>query len=148
MIESNVATKEYVDRGLDPDTTYYYTAKSCNSCGCSNFAVNAVGVITESDGPVSVPSTPTGFIGRKVSVTGPDHAEVSWQSSPGATFYQVYQGTPGGSEWELDAEVSAPATEYRDYSPNTFLGGFDDTSYRVRACNKAGCSEFTNTAVR
>ena len=144
LVESNVANREYVDHGLDPNTTYYYTAKSCNRCGCSGFA-NAVGLITESDGSVNVPSTPKGFVGRKITVTGPDKAEVSWQSSPGATFYEVYQGAPGGSEWELDAEVSAPATEYRDYAPNSFLGGFDTTSYRVRACNKAGCSEFTDT---
>ncbi|MDE2842975.1 MAG: leucine-rich repeat domain-containing protein [Chloroflexota bacterium] len=120
LVESNVAIREYVDRGLDPDTTYYYTAKSCNRCGCSDFAFPAIGVITESDGAVNVPATPQGFAGRKVRVTGPDQAEVTWQSSPGATYYDVYQGSAGGSDWELDAAVSAPATEYRDYAPNFF----------------------------
>ena len=146
LIESNVATREYVNHGLDPDTTYYYTANACNSCGCSEFAFSPVGVITESDGPVNVPSIPTGFVGRKINVTwAPDDAQVAWQISPGATYYEVYQGSASGRDWKLDAEVSAPATEYRDYSPNTLLGGFDDTFYRVRACNKAGCSEFTDT---
>lgn len=147
LTNSNVKTKEYVNRGLGPDMTYYYTARACNACGCSDFAFDVVGIITESDGPVNVPSTPAGFGGRKINVTwNADDALVDWNRSASATFYEVYQRA-SGDDWELDAEVSAPATQYRDYSPNTLLGGFDVTSYRVRACNKAGCSKFTD-AVR
>lgn len=147
LVESDVVTREYVNHGLDPDTTYYYTANACNACGCSDFALPPIGVITESDGPVNVPAIPQGLGGRKVRVTGPDKAGLTWQSSPGATFFEVYQGSASGGDWERDARVSAPATEYLDYAPNTFFGGSDTTSYRVRACNKAGCSEFTGTVI-
>ena len=141
LVESNIAKGEYVDEGLDPDTTYYYRVKLCNTCGCSDLLDPAVGVITEVDGPADVPSTPGRIRGRKFVVGGAseDEAGVNWQQSPGATFYQVFQGS------DLDAEVSAPATEYRDSSPNSFLFMFAPTSYKVRACNKAGCSEFTDS---
>ena len=66
----------------------------------------------------------------------PDDAGLTWDAVEGATYYEVYQDA------DLDAEVSAPLTSYRDYSPNEFLG-FDTTSYKVRACNKAGCSPFS-----
>ena len=145
LVQSDISTNEYVDQNLTPDTTYYYTAKACNGCGCSLFFSGAVGVITEVVGPVDAPDTPTAFSGEKVNVDwAPDYARLTWQPSPRATFYQVYQGTPGGDDWQLDAEFSATGTEYRDYNQNTVLLFLDDTTaYVVRACNKAGCSELT-----
>ena len=140
LVASDVVTDGFVDRGLNPNTTYYYRAQAFNGCGRSDLAEGAVGVITEADGPVDVPPTPTGIAGLKFDVRmGSDDGGCAWQESPGATFYQVFQGS------NLDAEVSAPRTDYRDYSPNTFLGGFSETTYKVRACNKAGCSDFTET---
>ena len=148
LVQSDISTNEYVDQNLSPDTTYYYLAKACNGCGCSHFFSDAVGVITEVDGPVEAPDTPTAFAGEKVNVDwAPDYARLTWQPSPRATFYQVYQGSDTGNKWELDAEFSATETEYRDYTQNTVLLFLDDTTaYAVRACNKAGCSEFSETA--
>ena len=140
LVESNIVTTDFVDRGLNPDTTYYYRAQAFNDCGRSDLAKWAVGVITEVDGPVDVPPTPASIAGLKFDVPlDADDGGCTWQGSPGATFYQVFQGS------RLDAEISAPQTDYRDYSPNTFLGAFNTTSYKVRACNKAGCSDFTET---
>ena len=56
---------------------------------------------------------------------------------PGATYYEVYQGSG------FDAEISAPQAHYYDDSPNSFFGAFETTSYKVMACNKAGCSAFS-----
>ena len=145
LVQSNIPDNEYVDEDLAPDTTYYYTAKACNGCGCSYSYSDAVGVITEVDGPVDAPDTPAAFAGEKVNVDwAPDYARLTWQPSPRATFYQVYQGVPGSDDWQLDAQFSATETEYRDYTQNTFLLLLDDTTaYAVNACNKAGCSELT-----
>ena len=78
------------------------------------------------------------FGGMKVNVPlATDDARVTWSAAPGATYYEVYQ------ESNFDAEISAPQTGYRDYSPNSFLGAFQTTSYKIRACNKAGCSAFS-----
>ena len=147
IIQSGIPSSEYEDQGLAASTTYYYISKACNGCGCSYDHSDAVGVITEVDGPVDAPATPAGFVGRKVNVDwAPDYALLTWQSSSRATYYQVYQGTPGGDEWQLDAEFSATDTEYRDYAQNTVLIFLDDTTaYTVRACNKAGCSPYSET---
>ena len=51
---------------------------------------------------------------------GTDTAELTWDKVDGATYYQVYQSDRGNEE--LDAEVSAPGTSYRDRSPNSILG--------------------------
>ena len=133
------------DHGLDPDTTYYYSAKGCNSVGCTGYS-GETGGVTESAGQVDVPSMPTGVLGMKVDVVlAFDDASVTWSAAPGATYYEVYQGS------DFDAEISAPQTHYYDGSPNSSSffaaggGGFQTTSYKVRACNKAGCSGFSET---
>ena len=126
------------DHGLDPDATYYYYAKGCNSGGCTLNSSKGVGGVTESAGQVDVPSIPTGVRGMKVNVwLGTDNARVTWSAAPGATYYEVYQ------ESHFDAEISAPLTSYYDRHPNSDFTGFLTTSYKVRACNKAGCSAFS-----
>ena len=52
------------DHGLDPDATYYYSAKGCNSVGCTRYS-GEMGGVTESAGQVDVPSIPTGVLGMK-----------------------------------------------------------------------------------
>ena len=127
------------DHGLDPDATYYYSARGCNSVGCTRYS-GETGGVTESAGQVDVPSIPTGVRGMKVSIPqGTDDARVTWSAAPGATYYEVYRGS------DLDAEISAPQTGYYDGSPNNIFGAFQTTSYKVRACNKAGCSAFSET---
>ena len=72
-----------------------------------------------------------------------DDASVTWSAVPGGTYYEIYQGS------DFDAEISAPQTHYYDASPNSDFdiieGGFQTTRYKARACNKAGCSEFSET---
>ena len=127
------------DHGLDPDATYYYSARGCNSVGCTGYS-DEVGGVTESAGQVVVPSIPSGVLGMKVDVfSGTDDARVTWSAAPGATYYEVYRGS------RLIAEISAPQTGYYDGSPNSFFAAFQTTSYKVRACNEAGCSGFSET---
>ena len=132
------------DHGLDPDATYYYSAKGCNSVGCTGYS-GEIGGVTESAGQVDVPSIPTGVRGMKeVRFLAFDDASVTWSAAPGATYYEVYQGS------DFDAEISAPQTHYYDGSPNSSFfdvnrGGFQTTRYKARACNKAGCSAFSES---
>ena len=128
------------DLGLDPDATYYYSARGCNSVGCTRYS-DEVGGVTEAAGQVDVPSIPTGVRGMKVDVAlATDDARVTWSAAPRATYYEVYRGS------HLVAEIIAPLTSYYDDSPNNnIFGGFQTTSYKVRACNKAGCSAFSET---
>ncbi len=128
----------YADGGLEPNTVYYYKAVACNGPVCSEDS-NEWGGLTEVVGPVDIPAVPR-IRGEKVNVPfGTDKARVHWDPVPWATYYRVYHDN------HLDAEVSAPATSYYDNHPNTFLGAYQATSYRVQACNKAGCSDFSET---
>jgi len=129
------------DVGLLPSTVYSYTLQACNEVGCSPPAQTAG--LTESDGPVAIPSAPS-IRGQKIDVSGgTDEAKVTWDKVDGATYYQVYQSDSGNET--LDAEVSAPQTGYHDGSPNSSWFAFYTTTYRVKACNKAGCSAFSES---
>lgn len=132
---------EYRDVGLIPSTVYSYELRACNEVGCSRPTQTAG--LTEAAGPVAIPSAPS-IRGQKIDVSGgTDEAKVIWDKVDGATYYQVYQSDR--SNEKLDAEVSAPYTSYHDGSPNSSWFEFYTTTYRVKACNKAGCSAFSES---
>ena len=143
LIRDSPASSEvtrYLDGGLEPNTVYYYRAIACNGAVCSEES-NAWGGLTEVVGPIGIPAVPS-VRGEKVNIPfGTDKARVHWDPVPWATYYRVYHDN------DLDAEVSAPATSYFDNDPNTFFGAYQTTSYRVKACNKSGCSDFSDTVV-
>ena len=134
---------EYLDTGLEPDTVYSYEVRACNDSGCSSTTQGAG--LTEVSGPVDIPSVPN-IQGEKIVVSGAaDNVRILWEKVGGATYYTVYQSGPRTTE-KLDARVSAPAASYLDISPNESFFAFETTTYRVKACNKAGCSEFSQSA--
>ena len=136
-LKSQPVDSPYTDKGLQPNTIYYYSIQACNDSGCGDRSEEVAG-LTESSGPVDVPPTPTGVRGLKFDVTwASDDAGISWRTVETATYYQVYQDS------RFDAELSAPRRSYRDNNPNTSGGSFTTTTYKVRACNKAGCSPFS-----
>jgi len=139
-LSASTEVTRYVDGGLDPNTVYYYKAIACNGPVCSEES-SEWGGLTEVAGPVDIPAVPD-IRGEKVNIPfGTDKARVHWDVVSWATYYRVYHDD------DLDAEVSAPATSYFDNNPNTFFGAYQTTSYRVKACNKAGCSDFSDTVV-
>ncbi len=142
LVRGDLTLAQHVDQNLDPDTTYYYTVQYCNDAGCSPPS-DETGGVTEAEGPVDPPATPSGFVGDKIDVSGRgDDARVSWLTVEGATWYEVHQDSDG---YSLDARISAPHTSHYDDQPNRGpLGTYWTTSYKVRACNKAGCSSFTD----
>ena len=138
LLQSRSTDSSLVDQELEPSTIYYYRILGCNDYGCSD--PSQTGGLTESDGTVDIPSTPTGVQGDKVRrLFWPDDARVSWNMVEGATYYKVYQGS------KLEVEVSAPQVSYYDGSPNRIFGALASTSYKVQACNKAGCSPFSES---
>ena len=155
---------QYVDEGLEASTVYLYEVAACNEIGCSDGFGRAKG-LTEAQGPVDPPATPSGFEAQKSEQGGPDDASLTWDAVEGATYYEVWQGKEPSRSFDLDTEISAPLRStsdneppescfyckdspanccpYFDDSPNRIFMAFDTTSYKVRACNKAGCSPFT-----
>ena len=91
VINSIVAGGHYVDSGLEPETTYFYMARACDSSECSHLSRH-VGGITEAEGAVDIPSIPQGLVGEKVVRSlRSDDARIWWNPVPGATYYQIYQ---------------------------------------------------------
>ncbi len=149
----------YVDKGLQAGTIYYYRIYACNDSGCSDGYMGAEGM-TEAQGPVDPPSTPTGFKAEQVEKgEPPENAGASWNVVEGATYYELWRGTAPSRPLTLHMTLSAPVmlicSEQRDNNRVCFYDGslnrgnvgieFSTTSYKIRACNKAGCSPFTET---
>ena len=144
----------YVDRGLRPNAVYYYRVAACNDNGCSidddlarrRVAEGAAAGLTESDGPVDAPSAPA-LQGKKIEISGGgDNATVTWDSMEGATYYELWKGSDPSRTFELAGEISAPL-EFQSYATpvnRAFFGEYSVTSWKVKACNKAGCSPFSN----
>ena len=141
LVDATATRTEFIDLDVRPDTVYFYKLQYCSDVECSALSEETGGV-TEAIGAVDPPAVPGGFRGEKIDIGGAgDDARVLWNASEGATWYEVFQDDD--ATWP-DAEISAPQTSYRDSSPNrgTF-GTYLTTSYRVRACNQAGCSGLT-----
>ncbi len=131
----------FEDQGLNGDSTYCYALQTCNAVGCSELS-SETGGVTESTAHVEAPVAPS-LDGKRVRDR--TIASLSWNRTTGATYYEVYQDD------EIDAKVSAPQTAVYDFAPNSSYYGpfhgwtFNKTTYRVKACNKAGCSLFSNS---
>jgi hypothetical protein len=156
---SSLTHSQYVDKGLQPSAIYFYRVKACNDSGCYDGSGQAGG-LTEAQGPVDPPATPSGFRAEKVNKKeAPDDARMFWNVVDGATYYELWQGSKSSDPFKLDLAFSAPLLPcgseqsgvisfcHYDGSPNRGDFGieFATTSYKVRACNKAGCSPFTET---
>ena len=102
---------------------------------------------TEPEGPVDVPSVPTGFRGEKIEIdNNPDDVRLTWDPVDGATYYELWKGSDPTLPFELLVTISAPLeAQSFNIAPNrAFFGEYSLTSWEVRACNKAGCSAFTD----
>ena len=90
-------------------------------------------IISDLSGP---PATPSDLRATKVDIPlAPDDIWVSWSPVPGATSYEVFHSPD--EAFSFEASVAEPG--YLDETP-VFLG---PDSYRVRACNTSGCSDFS-----
>ena len=145
LVMSDIDTGTHVVGDLQPSAVYYLVLLVCDEIGCSQVVAVAT---TESDGPMDAPSTPADFRGEKIDIAErPDNARLTWNAVDGATYYELWKGSDPDLPFELLIQISAPLeAQFFDISPNrTTFGEYSLTSWKVRACNKAGCSAFTNT---
>ncbi|HKK93823.1 MAG TPA: fibronectin type III domain-containing protein, partial [Longimicrobiales bacterium] len=131
------------DTGLAPATTWAYRVRACNVAGCSSPSNEAEATTDE------VPPAPPADL--TVSATGPTTADVAWtDASDNETRFELERRTAasgGGSTpagpWST---VATPAEDAGTFS-DTGLDPATTYEYRIRACNGAGCSDFSATAV-
>ena len=147
LVDSGLAEVAHVVDDLEPSAVHYLALLICDEFECSQAMAIAT---TESDGPVSAPLTPSGFRGKKIvhgATLAADAAKLTWEPAAGATYYELWRGSDSDLPFELVAQINAPLeAQSFGVAPNRGLfGNYDLTSWTVKACNKAGCSPFTET---
>lgn len=128
IVNANVTTKAISGK---TNGTYSYRARACNSAGCGPYSATVSVVVSLSGPPIAPTMTaPPGY-----SYGGNYNA--AWGSVVGATSYRLEE-SGNGQGW---LEIYNGTGTSRSFS-KTVSATF---SYRVRACNTAGCSAYSPT---
>ena len=126
-IGGEIATTEYVDRGLDANTSYYYRLESCNDNGCSGRSPE-VSATTYPAAP-DMPEIPT------ADTQSDSEIEIRWSEVARAMRYKLYRSTvSGGSYSQIGGDIAA--ISYRDSALSVKTAYY----YQLEACNSGGCS--------
>ena len=122
------SSTSYVNTGAAVGKTYYYRIKAVNRDGMASGYSNIV------SGKATLPA-PVLNIGLSVSSGKP---MLAWDAVPGATSYRIYRSTSRGTGYSLLATTTS--TSY----VNTSAAKGTTYYYRVKACNAAGLSPYSN----
>jgi hypothetical protein len=115
------------------NTTFYYRVRACANADCSGFATGANGVAVN----ILPPSAPSTIAVPSSSGTGA--YAISWSDSSGLVQrYELYESTDSSF-------ASATLVRSDGVTAMAFAGKAHGTTYyyRVRACGRGGCSDFT-----
>ena len=122
------SSTSYVNTGAAAGKTYYYRVKAVNRDGMASGYSNIV------SGKATLPA-PVLNIGLSVSSGKP---MLAWDAVPGATSYRIYRST------SRDTGYSLLATTTSTSHVNTSAAKGTTYYYRVKACNAAGLSPYSN----
>jgi serine protease len=123
----------YDDTSAVAGTTYYYWVKACNASGCSGYSSSDTGYRA-----VPIPAAPSGVAASDGLFT--DKVRITWNSSSGATYYQVFRNTGNThtGEAQLTASIAnSPMDDFSAVAGTTYY-------YWVKACNASGCSGYSS----
>jgi len=129
----DLTTNSYDDTSVVPGEFYYYWVKACNSGGCSDYSKLDTGFALE------VPEPPTDLTATDGAFT--DRVQISWTSSDGAAYYQVYRNT-SNSPGDATMLEGKPTSSF--FEDNSVVQG-EEYFYWVQGCNLAGCSDFSSS---
>ncbi len=123
-------TSPYTHSGLTSGTLYYYVVTAENSCGESGDSAQV------SATPGAAPSPPTG-----VNLSAGDRQlTLSWQSAPGAAFYNIYWSTSPGVSKSTGTKIPHVT------SPYTHSGLTSGTLYYYVVTAENDCGESSDSA--
>jgi C1A family cysteine protease/predicted secreted protein len=133
---ANVTT--YSDTGLAASTTYYYQVRAYNGAGDSAYS-NTADATTQ-----ALPAPPAAPTGLAATAASSSQINLTWtDNADNETGFKIERCTGAGcSDFAQIATVGAGVTSYS----NTGLAASTSYSYRVRAYNAGGDSEYSNTA--
>jgi fibronectin type 3 domain-containing protein len=122
----------FADGSVSVDTEYVYRDLACNAGGCSTPSATVLAV--------TLPVAPTGLSATPASNA---RIDLAWtDASATETSFRAERSADGGVTFVLAATVGASVSTYSDAS----LAAATTYTYRVQACNAAGCSPFSATA--
>ncbi len=122
------SSTSYTNTGAKAGKTYYYRVKAVNRDGMASGYSNIV------SGKATLPA-PVLNIGLSVSSGKP---MLAWDAVPGATSYRIYRSTSRGTGYSLLATTTSTS------HVNTSAAKGTTYYYRVKACNAAGLSPYSN----
>ncbi|MCJ7660332.1 MAG: hypothetical protein MUO67_14390, partial [Anaerolineales bacterium] len=137
QLSGSPTTPPYGDTTAGPGIHYYYWVKACSgSTGCSDIGAY-------DDGYRAI-TPPAGISASDGTYT--DHVQISWSSSTGATFYEIWRNTSSSSGGASKLPGDPSSSPYNDTTAAPGLQYF----YWVKGCSTTGCSDFSslNTGYR
>ena len=110
--------------------TYGYSVRACQAEACSSWSAAS---------SISVQKPPAGGISVSLALVSPNGTyAVAWNAVPGAATYRLEEDA-GSSVWTVVADAAATS-----FSAGGKVAGV--YSYRVQACNPAGCGPVSAAA--
>ncbi len=127
----------YSNTGLSASTSYSYRVRAYNASGDSDYS-NTATALTQA--APAVPVAPSNLVATAVSSS---QINLTWTDADNEQGFKIERCTGVGcTEFIQIATVGANVTSYS----NTGLTASTSYSYRVRAYNAAGDSDYSNTA--
>jgi hypothetical protein len=124
------SSTHYDDTAAVVGTVYYYSVKACNGAGCSD--------LSEADSGHRQGTAPPPAANVQASDGAySDKVRVTWDGVSGADYYEVYRATSADGAW---VQLNSPSSSR--YDDTTAVVG-TVYYYSVKACNQAGCSDFS-----
>ncbi|WP_185962680.1 RHS repeat-associated core domain-containing protein [Thalassomonas sp. M1454] len=124
---NNTVSKSYTNKA---NGTYKYQVKACSLGGCSSI-VESNEIVVD----VELPEPPA-YIKPSQTTVESGYFNVGWSSSEAATYYKYSWKKDAGS-WSYDQNFTTTFRKYYEYVGT----GNGQYTYRVAACNLAGCSD-------
>ncbi len=130
---TNTNITSFTDKYLQPSTTYYYTIRSFNDIGYSEYT-SALSVSTSA---LQLPAAPSGLVSTSVQYTT---TSLKWNdNSNNETGFEVERSGPNDTEIKNIFNLDAGNTVFTDVD----LAMNSTYQYRIRSFNLDGYSDFS-----
>ena len=130
-IAAGVLSTTFTDTTAAMGTTFFYWARSVNTCGAGDFSETVIGSTA-----TAAPSVPTGLSATDGTVCG--SVRLSWNPADGTASYQVWRSTTDDPASAVQVETVATPF-FTDSESSTGVSFF----YWIAAANGCGVSGFS-----
>jgi hypothetical protein len=145
---SNSSNRYFDDYNGSSGVTYYYRVTACNDWGCSHYSVYSEGRKAITTIP-AVPNAPAASVDEYA-----DKVAITFTAVPGENTYRVERCSEscrriyGNSEFiGLGGETISGSDPWPGYNSGFLPVPGVTYSYKVSACNYAGCSAYSDSVI-